>query len=157
MPSLRLRLWGSNPKRQKLTLQPVPCEENRLAPSASSSFLLQFDILNAARGSDFVQTNSTGMSEGQTEATPYPAVDGGSRLHQELDAGLQLLALVLETFLLLLRHPWVPLLPQQGVVGQDGTVQGGMAWKTGREGGDDSPSEGNDVKRGCKGSQGQRM
>lgn len=106
--------------------------------------------------SEFIQTNSTGVTEGQTEAIPYPAVDGGSRLHQELDAALQLLALVLETFLLLLRHPWVPLLPQQGVVGQDSTVQGGMAWKTGREGGDNSPRD-NDGKRGRKGLQGQHI
>lgn len=72
-----------------------------------------------------IQANSIQI----TELIPYPAVDGGSCLHQEVDTGLQLFTLVLKIFLLLLRQ-CLATLPEQGVVGQNSTVQWGMAWKT---------------------------
>lgn len=64
-----------------------------------------------------------------TEPIPYPAVDGGSCLHQEVDTGLQLFALALKVFLLLLCQCLATLLPEQRVVGQNSTVEWGMTWK----------------------------
>lgn len=67
-------------------------------------------------------------------SSSYPAVDGGSRLHQLLHAALQLPALVLQIFTLLFWQCQAAPVPQQCVVGQDSTVQWGMAWGHRREG-----------------------
>lgn len=87
-----------------------------------------------------------GDKRGMGRSSSYPAVDGSSCLHQLLHTGLQLPALVLQLFTLLFWQCQAAPVPQQCVVGQDSTVQRGMAWG----GSDDGPHQSSTKRGGCE-------